>query len=56
MKLFFMVILTMAIVTPIAMWLFGFSIGIMVGIVSPIFVIPGLIVLAMLLGGRNMWR
>jgi hypothetical protein len=51
--------LTITIVTPIAMWLFGFSLGIMIGVVSPIFVIPGVIFLGLLWarrGGRNIWN
>lgn len=59
MKLRYWVMLTIAIVTPIAMWLFGFSLGIMIGVASPIFVIPGVIFLALLWagrGGRNIWK
>lgn len=59
MKLRYWVILTMGIVTPISMWVFGFSLGIMIGVASPIFLIPAVVVVSLIWegrNGRNVWK
>jgi phosphoglycerol transferase MdoB-like AlkP superfamily enzyme len=53
MKLRYWVLLVIMIVTPPAMWLFGVYEGIIIGVISPIFVIPVVIAIVLLWAGRN---
>jgi polyferredoxin len=59
MRLLFFAIAIMLLVTPFSIGFFGVPLGIMIGVVSPIFVIPVAIFLMLAWGGRNgrnVWR
>ena len=59
MRLFFFAVAIMLLVTPFSIGFFGVPLGIMIGVASPIFVIPVMIFLILEWEGRNgknVWR
>ena len=59
MGFFPIVALIILVVTPLAIWIFGMPLGIMIGAVSPIFIIPAFFILSLLWAGRrgrNPWQ
>lgn len=59
MRIFLFAIAIMLLVTPFAIGFFGVPLGIMIGVASPIFVIPVAIFLMLAWdgrNGRNVWR
>lgn len=56
MKFSYWVLLIVMIVSVPSMMLFGVYEGIIIGIISPIFVLPWVLGMALLLAGRNSWK